>query len=280
MNPNNPLQKYYRQPKIFMALPSKGLFYPSGSLQGDYNNVPIFGMTGMDEIIFKTPDALFNGEATTKVIESCCPYIKDASSMPSTDVDALLVGIRIATYGNEMELVHTCPNCGTENDFVVNLQQVLDYFSSLNFDGKIKIDDLVINIRPLAYHEITKFNMENYKLQKMLYQLSKAENSGDDDAMTKIQDDIYKRIAEMQIELFLTSIESVQMNDGATVDDEEYIKEWLANTERQFFKKIKEKLEHNKEMWDMPKQHIICGSCSHESDVSITLDQANFFDRS
>lgn len=280
MNPNNPLQKYYRQAKIFMALPSKGLFYPPGALQGDYNNVPIFGMTGMDEIIFKTPDALFNGEATTKVIESCCPYITDASNMPSTDVDALLVGIRIATYGNEMELVHSCPNCGVENDFVVNLQTVLDYLSSLSFDGKIKIDDLTINIRPLAYNEITKFNMENYKLQKMLYQLSKAENSGDDEAMNKIQDDIYKRIAEMQIELFLTSIESVQMSDGATVDDEEYIKEWLANSDRQFFKKIKEKLEANKEMWDMPKQHIVCASCSNESDVSITLDQANFFDRS
>ena len=24
MNPNNPLQKYFRQPKIYMALPSKG----------------------------------------------------------------------------------------------------------------------------------------------------------------------------------------------------------------------------------------------------------------
>ena len=44
MTANNPLQKYFRQPKIYMALPSKGLFYPPGSLLGDYNNVPIFGM--------------------------------------------------------------------------------------------------------------------------------------------------------------------------------------------------------------------------------------------
>ena len=91
MNPNNPLQKYFRQPKVFISLPSKGLFYPEGALQGDHNNAPIFGMTGMDEIIFKTPDALFNGEATVKVVESCCPYIKDAKDMPSIDVDALLV---------------------------------------------------------------------------------------------------------------------------------------------------------------------------------------------
>ena len=50
----------------------------------------------VDEIIFKTPDALFNGEATVRVVESCCPYIKDAKDMPSIDVDALLVAIHLS----------------------------------------------------------------------------------------------------------------------------------------------------------------------------------------
>ncbi len=27
MNPANPLQKFFRQPKIYVTLPSKGLFY-------------------------------------------------------------------------------------------------------------------------------------------------------------------------------------------------------------------------------------------------------------
>ena len=74
----NPLQKYFRQPKIFIKLPSKGLYYDREVLNGDHNNVPIFAMTGMDEIIYKTPDALYSGEATIKVIESCCPYITNA----------------------------------------------------------------------------------------------------------------------------------------------------------------------------------------------------------
>ena len=75
MSDSNPLQQYFRQPKIFISLPSKGLYYGAGSFQGDYNSVPIMAMTGMDEILMKTPDALFNGEATFKVIESCCPFI-------------------------------------------------------------------------------------------------------------------------------------------------------------------------------------------------------------
>ncbi len=279
MTSNNPLQKYFRQPKIFTSLPSKGVYYPSGALQGDHTNVPIFGMTGMDEIIMKTPDALFNGESTVKVIESCCPYIKDAWKVPSIDVDALLVAIRIATYGGEMDVLHTCPACQTQNELTVDLTKIMDYFSGLTFDGTIKIDDLTITIRPLKYEEITKFNMENYKLQKMLMQLGRAESSGDDAEVKKVEDDIYKRISDMQIELFLTSIESVRLSDSV-VTDQAMIDEWLKNSDREFFKSIKEKLEANKEQWDMPTQTVKCSNCSHEAQVEITMDQSNFFDRS
>jgi len=56
----NPLQQYFRQPKIYIKLPSGGVFNKLGSLQGDVTNMPVYGMTGMDEIIMKTPDALMS----------------------------------------------------------------------------------------------------------------------------------------------------------------------------------------------------------------------------
>lgn len=278
MAANNPLQKYFRQPKIFTSLPSKGVYYPEDTLQGDHTNVPIFGMTGMDEIIMKTPDALFNGESTVKVIESCCPYIKNAWKIPSIDIDALLVAIRIATYGSEMDVLHTCPECKSENDLTIDLTRIMEHFNVQTFDGTIKIGDLTIIIRPLMYEEITKFNMENYKLQKMLMQLSRVESAGDDTETKKIEDDIYKKISDMQVELFLTSIESIQLPEGI-VDDSAMIEEWIKNSDRDFFKKIKEKLEANKNQWDIPTQPIKCTNCGHESHAEITMDQANFFDR-
>jgi hypothetical protein len=61
-------------------------------------------MTTKDEITLKTPDALLNGQGVVNVIESCCPAIKDAWAMPSIDVDATLIAIRIASYGNQMDL--------------------------------------------------------------------------------------------------------------------------------------------------------------------------------
>ena len=220
MAQGNPLQKYFRQPKIYIALPSKGTFYSEQDFNGNSANAPIFGMTGMDEILMKTPDALFNGESTVKVIESCCPYIKNAWKMPSIDVDCLLVAIRIATYGSEMDVMNRCPNCQSMNDYTIDLGQVLAYLSEQVYDGKIDLGELQVTIRPLRYEEVTKFNVENYKLQKMLYQLSKMESAGNEEQTLQTQDDIYKRIAEMQVELFEISIEHVQLPDQIVNDRE------------------------------------------------------------
>jgi hypothetical protein len=275
LNPPNPLQRYFRQPKVYISLPSKGLYYPEGAFHGDYNNVPVFAMNGMDEILYKTPDALFSGEATIKVIESCCPYVKDASNMPTLDVDALIIAIRIATFGEKMSVKHTCGNCGTENDYDVDLRTLLEYFNSLAFENKIQIGDLTVTIRPLTYNELTQINIENFKMQKMLVQLNLVEN--EEEKQRQI-DAVYKKLAELQTDLFINSIESVQIPEGI-VDEKDWIAEWVKNSERELYAKIKEKLEANKKEWEVPKQKVTCGNCGTEDSFEITLDQANFFVR-
>jgi hypothetical protein len=235
--------------------------------------VPIFAMSGMDEIIYKTPDALFNGEATVKVIESCCPFIKDAKTVPSIDIDALMVAIRIATFGAELTVGHTCRNCESDNEFTVELSQLLDYFNSLTFVNTIKInDEITLKIRPLQYEEMTYFSIENFKLQRQLFQ---SQNLTDAERQAVI-DQIYKTLSELQLQLFLTSIESVQIPE-LVVNDKAQIEEWLRNADRDVYAKVKEKLESNKETWDIPKQHIKCPECNTEDDITVTLDQSNFF---
>lgn len=275
---SNPLQKYYRQPKIFIDLPSKAAFYDRDSMEGTYNNMAIMGMTGMDEILMKTPDALFSGESTVKVIQSCCPNIKNGWKMPSIDVDALLVAIRIATYGSNMDVTHRCPNCQSINDYVIDLGNIISYLSSQQYDNLIDCDDLKIYIRPLRYEEVTKFNVENYKLQKMLNQLNQFETEGDAENTITKQDEIYQRISQMQLELFEISIEHIETPEGI-VHDKELIVDWVRNSDREYFKKIKTKLEANKQQWDIPEQEVECPECGHRSKVVITMDQSNFFAR-
>lgn len=273
MSQYNPLQKYFRQPKVFLNLPSKGLYYESGTLTGDYNSVPVFAMSGMDEIIFKTPDALFSGEATIRVIESCVPYIKKAGKIPSIDIDSIIIAIRIATYGETLSLEKECENCGSDNNYDIQLPKILDHLSTLKFENQIKLNnDISLKIRPLNYSETSHYSMENFKLQKKLMQI--ADLSVED--QQKTLDEIYKDLADLQLDFFLSSIESVQLTDE-TIVDKQLISDWLKNSERDLFSTLKEKIESNKDQWQIPPQPTVCGSCNHKSNLEILLDQSSFF---
>jgi hypothetical protein len=48
---HNPLANYFRQPKIFVALPSKGLFYPEGALDvSETGEYAVYAMTYKNEL--------------------------------------------------------------------------------------------------------------------------------------------------------------------------------------------------------------------------------------
>ena len=106
----NPLVKHLRQPKIYIKLPSEGHYWPSNALEKTQNGeYPVYAMTAKDEITFKTPDALLNGQATVDVIQSCIPNIKDAWQTPSIDLDAILVAIRMASFGEKIDMSAQVP---------------------------------------------------------------------------------------------------------------------------------------------------------------------------
>ena len=121
----NPLAKHLRQPKIYIRLPSGGNYWPQGSLEKTENGeFPVYAMTAKDEITFKTPDALLNGQATVDVIQSCMPNIKNAWHTPSIDMDAILVAIRRASFGDEMTMTAKVPGTDIMKDFNVNLSGI------------------------------------------------------------------------------------------------------------------------------------------------------------
>src|SRR5210317_1267823 len=125
-NPN-PLQKYFRQPAIYIKLPSEGRYWPQGSIEMTPNReLSVYPMTAMDEITNRTADGLFNGQSVVSVIQSCIPHIKDAWQVPSVDLDTILVSIRIASYGHEMEFESKCPHCQEPNQFGLDLRTVLE----------------------------------------------------------------------------------------------------------------------------------------------------------
>jgi len=130
----NPLKRFFRQPAIYIKLPSGGQHWAPDSLEMPQNGeLAVYPMTAMDEITYRTADALFNGSAVVNVIQSCIPAIKNAWHIPSIDVDTILVGIRIASYGHEMQFDSDCPHCQNENTFGLDLRTVMDGIRSPDY---------------------------------------------------------------------------------------------------------------------------------------------------
>lgn len=269
----NPLQQYYRQPKIYINLPSKGVYNPPGSLTGDPENMPVYGMTGMDEIIAKTPDALLTGESTARVIASCCPSIKDPWQLSAIDISTVMAAIRIATSGNMMAIEHTCLNCGTVNDYDVDLNKVIDHFRNKQFKTDIELESLTLKLQPLSYKTANEFSLRNFRTQQ---QINQTKDLTDDAVRQEAVNKLFKELGELQKDIYLAGIEAVQTRD-TVVNDRGFIKEWLENCDKNVFDKIRELNETNLKEWEIPGFPVECDNCQTKVTLTIDLDQSSFF---
>lgn len=270
---NNPLQNYFRQPKIYLKLPTLGKFCNESIITGDVEKLPIYGMTGMDQIIAKTPDALLNGESTVKIIQSCCPNITNAWDITNLDVDSLLVAIRIATYGNNMDITTNCKSCSTENTYGVDVSSFLTHYNSCGFETSIMLDDLIIKIKPLTYKQATSLGLENFTLQKQLKKIYEMEET---DERQLLLSNIYEEFGILQNKVLLASISHIETPESV-VAEYGFIKEWLDNCDQDIIKKIRKVMDSNMDNWKIPPSIVKCSSCGQEEPVNLDLDAASFF---
>lgn len=273
---NNPLAAFFRQPKIYINLPSRGRFYPDGALEktdtGDY---AVFAMTARDELMFKTPDALLNGSATVEVIKSCIPAIKDPWQMPSIDLDAVLIAIRLATYGAEMDIETTCPACNQTEDKAADLRQLLDNLRDLDFVEKIEINnEMTVYIKPMAYAEISKASIKTMEQQR-IFNIVNDDTIADEEKVKMFQVSFVK-LTDITIDVVTECISKIETSHGAT-NDPIHIREFLANTDKKIFDTVNEHVKSMQVKSKMKALDTVCGSCEHPYKLEISFDQSDFF---
>ena len=276
--PANPLSGYYRQPKIYIRLPSQGNYYPEGSLDvsenGDY---PVFAMTAKDELMLKTPDALLSGESTVSVIKSCIPAIRQPWKMPTIDVDSALLGIRIATYGEDMDVFANCPSCKEENKYTIPLTPYVNQGPAA-WKDQITVGDLIFNLVPYDYKQMTKANIKTLEEQRV-FSIVNDEEMSDEEKMVKFQKSFVK-LTNMTVDTIADVVTAIETPQGKT-DNKDQIRDFLNNCDKEIFQGLTDHLSDIKGRQGIPDQKVKCEKCSHEWDLPVTMDQANFFaDRS
>lgn len=273
---NNPLAGYFRHPELYINLPSQGRWWADGSLSMPENGeLPIFSMTGQDELSMKNADGLMNGDTTVRVLQSCCPNIKNAWNMPSIDLDALMIAIRISSYGHKMEASTSCSKCNETIDYAVDLRYVLSNIKTPNYDIPVEIKDLTVMLKPAPYQIVNLNNMETYQQQRAVMQLK-------DEKLTEQQKiDIVKsavqRLTDISVSRLSEFIDKIMLPDGNVVTDKKFITEFINNTSRESYASLRDSLAKKAQEYQLPTIPLKCDACGHEDKRQFQFDPASFF---
>ena len=275
MSESNPLKQYFRQPAIYIRLPSNGQGWPPGTLVMPSNGeLPIYPMTAIDEITYRTPDALFNGQAVIDVIHSCVPAIKDAWAAPMSDLNSILVAIRIASYGHDMEFGTTCPKCNNEDNYDLDLRSVMDQISAPDFTKTLRHGDLEITFRSMTYREQNASNLKQFENQQLVRAIPDSDLS--DEEKVRRMTEVMKDITQLTVVALTNSIAHIRTPD-AMVTDSAQIHEFLTNCDRTLFARVRDHVIDTRKRSDLRPVNIKCTNCSNEYEQGINLDMANFF---
>jgi len=277
----NPLAGIMRQPKIYVSLPSQGNYWPEGSLRiSDTGEYPVYSMTAKDELILKTPDALLNGQAVVDVLQSCVPNILNGWECPQIDIDALLIAIRIASYGEMMDTAISVN--GIDATYPVDLRSVLDNLNaSVTWNERIEINEnLVVYVRPLNYREFAKTGAQSFETQRIMNLVNDKEM--DEDRKLELFKKSFNKLTEITLDIVNGSVYRIDtLNNSVT--EKEFISDFMVNCDRTIFNKVKDHLDKLRESNTVKPfrvkatEEMIKAGVSEELEVPIVFDPTTFF---
>jgi hypothetical protein len=270
----NPLKQYFRRPEIYIKLPSGGNFYPEGSIDLPENKeLPVYPMTAIDEITSKTPDALFNGTAVVDIIKSCLPNIKDPWSVPSIDLDHILIAIRVASNGNLLDIESICPSCNEEASYDINLIGLLSNITVGNYNDLVVLNELSFKFKPFTYQKLNNINMIQFEIEQSINKLESITDPVEKQTQSGIA---MQKLNKLSIELISESIEHIG-TPTAFVEEKEYILDFLQNCDRKLFEQLRTTAVKLRESSQIKPLDVKCIHCSHDYTQKLTLNVSDFF---
>lgn len=256
--PKNPLMQRLRLPGEIHRLPSRGLFYKDGELDPSVKEgeLQIHAMTTYEEIVIRSPDLLFSGDAVKTVINRCVPQVLKPHRLLSKDVDFIMMVLRKASYGNDFEIryQHTCKDAKSQS-YVIPLDEVI---------RKTK------NIEPAAFSTLFSVKMPNDQIVKLVpvrYEgMIRLLQTTDGDLTPE-------KKREMLTQIFLDWIDSV---DGIT--EKELIKEWLMSIPVGYAKTIEGAIDSTQSNWGPDfYAKIKCKDCGQSTEINTPINPLSFF---
>ena len=279
----NPLQQFFRQPALYLNLPTKGKWYtPDVVEMTDEQQVAVYPLSAINEIMLNTPDAMLNGQALENVVKDCAPGIKNAKRFMLPDLEALFVAIKSASNNGKMDYDRECPSCKHENSFELQCQSVLDLMTYIDeSDLTIRFgQDLMVYVKPYDFEMRQIFMRREFEEEKLLRQLNDANANIDELVKAGKMAESVERLSRITFSLVSRSIEKiVMMKSQTTVTDRDHINEWLMSISKQQADLVIEAVDKINKIGVMKTMNVQCTSCGHTWEDALSFDPSSFFGR-
>lgn len=272
---NNPLKQYFRRPRIYFKLPSRGKYYNKGIVDIPANEeLPVYPMTAIDEMTIRTPDGVFNGAAVVDLIKSCVPNIIDPWQLNNIDLDATIIAVKAASGNGTMGITSQCPACSSETEYTIDLMPILANIKTIDYDSILNVQELKIKFRPLTYEETNQNGLDQFQIQKTLASLDDYQN---DENKREVMTDTLKKLNQVIIKIVASTIEYIETPE-AKVMDKEFIMEFLNKCDKNTNTVIKDRSIQLRDQNDLDPIDVKCPSCQHEYTQKIVLNVTDFFE--
>jgi hypothetical protein len=277
----NPLQQFFRQPALYLNLPTQGRWYNSEVVETtDDKQIAVYPLNALNDIMLNTPDAMLNGQALEKVVTDCAPSIKNVKRFMLPDLEALFVAIKSASNGGKMDYDRICPACKAENTFEMNCQALLDTMTYID-ESELTIrfgDDLVVYVTPYDFEMRQIFLRREFEEEKAFRAINaQGENIDDIDKASLLAESV-ERLSRLTFSLVSRSIEKIVLiKSNTTVTDRDHINEWLMGISKSQADMVIEAVDKINKI-GVPKQLTIqCNSCGHVWEDVLAFDPSSFF---
>ena len=278
---HNPLKGHFRAPELYTRLPSGGNFYTEGVIDlSDTGEVEVYAMNSRDEVMMRNPDALLNGESVAQIISSCVPRVKKPRELLGADVDALMVAIQGATYGDEVTVETKCPECGNSVVGAGSVQASLSTMKPVPQDVQVHTDDgLIIDLKPVSYETTVAAGLSSFQNTRSLQSIALID---DDLEKLKAFNESYLKIAELNFMVIVDSINSISGQDDQgeefIVTDRDNIREYMENCNSKVGKQVTEQVNLLSDAGIDKTVSLQCQNqeCNHVFSSTLEFDPVNF----
>jgi len=245
-------------PTEFVALPSKGRFYPKHHPLHMQETIEIKQMTAKEEDILTSRNLIKKGVALDKLIQSLViNKAINTDTLVMEDRNAVLVAARMSAYGSDYETTVSCPSCSTKTKYKFDLLEKLEQVENKE-PVNVAIDENGLFSLTLPKSNWTvKCRALNGYDEKTIFKLS--ENKKDNDSV----------IVE-QLKMMIVSINGVSVEaDKNTVL---LAIESMPAKDSKYIRSVYSQIVPNVDL----RNNFVCNKCDYEAVLEVPLS-ADFF---